>query len=619
MSYAQELRKIVSRSWFSYLTLFLLQAKVMWGIWEYKDITSGDTSSYFREAYQWFQNYMVDIAWSPLYTAFYGTLLHLSIDPYTVTVLHRLIIVFTITMMVLALMRKLLPHPLAWIMSAWWAILPIHFDSLYEVHLFAVIMPLAACLLVAYKPAMWARGCALSIMACSFILIRNELVVATAVLAVIYMLWEIRLVKIAKLENREIPPLRHYMYNYGLPLLLASFVVIFFYWRSDIKYPQLKDMLADKHTSNMCQVYAFGYQQRHPDRWVKSPWLDCEELIEQHFGSPRLSLFEMMRRNPKAVLENMLWNIRLTPNGLQVLLLNVTSGSENPDYPPVIKSNIALPLSFIIIIILVGGIVLLYREKSFWWHYWLKSRFVGWMTLASLVATAPFVILSQRPRPSYLFTTGIFLMSCVGMCSFIVFHRLSLSKHLSATISVLSKRLPIFVPAILVALIVLIPSYYPLINRAKSRPLLELYQELAPYRKVITGSGVTFMVDGFPFELQSYLAATKGKPFRWYQLVEEAPSTMPGLADYSKIAGFSMLQFSKNTNGWSMPINEYLDKIGINLIYVDHNLWTTLDNQRINQKFVRMPESAGWKIIAGQNTGLSRWMLLQKVKDTTVP
>jgi hypothetical protein len=618
MSSRYKLKRIAGQAWFSYLTLFLLQAKVLWGIWEYRDITSGDTSSYFREAYQWFQNYTVNIVWSPLYTAFYGTLLHLSTDPYAVTILHRIIVVFAGTMMVLALMRKLLPHPLAWIVSAWWAILPIHFDTLYEVHLFAVIMPLAACLLVAYKPTIWARGCALSIMVCSFLLIRNELIVAVVVLVVFYVLWEMRLVRTAKRERREIPPLRHYIYSYGLPLLLASLVVIFFYWRSDIKYPQLKDMLTDKLTVNMCQVYAFGYQQRHLDRWAKSPWLDCAELIEDHFGAPRLSLFEMVRRNPKAIFEHMLWNIRLTPNGLQVLLFNATSGSENPDYPPVIKSDIALPLSGIVLIILVSGTILLYREKSFWWNYWLKSRCMGWITLASFVTTAPFIILSQRPRPSYLFTTGIFLMAYTGMCSFVIFHRLSLSKYLSSSISALSKRLLLFVLAVLTALIIFVPSYYPLINRGKARPLLELYEELAPYKEVINAPGVAFAMNGFAFDLQSYLVATKVKSFVSYQLVDQMQSLMPVLTNYSKV-GVSVLQFPRNENAWSVPINEYLDRVGINLIYVDNNLWTILDNQKMNQKFVRMPQSLGWKIIGYQDVGSSRWMMLQKIKDTTVP
>lgn len=615
MSYSERLRNIAGRPWFSYLTLLTLQAKVLWGIWAYKDITFGDTSVYFRDAYRWFHSYKVNIAWSPLYTAFYGSLLHVSTDPYTVIIFHRIIIVFAITIMVLALMRRLLPHPIAWIVSAWWAILPIHFDSLYEVHLFAVIAPLAACLLAASKRTAWARGCALAIIAASSILIRNELVIATAVLGLAYVLWEIRLIRIAKSETREIPPSKNYLYSYVLPLFLAALVVLFFYWRSDIKYPQLRNVFASKHTQNMCQVYAFGYQQRHPE-WTKSPWLDCEELIQRHFGSADLSLFDMLRRNPKAVLENMLWNIRLTPDGLQLLLFNAISGSVTPDYIMPFKSKIVVFFSLITITILICGTILLYRNKSFWWTYWIEPHLMGWITLGSLAAVAPFIILTQRPRPSYLLTTGIFLAACVGLCSFAILHRLFLTKGPSSFVHTMSERLSTFIPLVLIPLVLAVPSYYPLVNKTRSRPLLELYRNLAPFRNLIDRPDVGFMVNKFPSELRSYLVATKARPFMVYRLVEETPLSMSGLVreSPSKDFTFSVYQFPKRADDWTMSIEEYLDRTGADLIYVDHNLRTVLDSQSMNRTFVRSPESVGWKIISQQKTGTNGWMLLEKVK-----
>ena len=594
------LRKIADQAWFSYLTIFLLQAKVLWGIWEYKDLTFGDTSSYFRDACQWFWHYKDNIAYSPLYTVFYGTLLHVSMDPYAVTILHRIIIVFAITLLLLAVMRRLLPHAVAWAVSAWWAILPIHFDSLYEVHLFAVIAPLVACLLAAYKPTAWARGGSLAIIACSTFLVRNELVVATAVLALACILWEMRVVRITKSEKQKNPPLRYYLFSYGLPLVLAAFVISFFYWRAAVKFPQLKDILDEKHSVNMCQVYAFGYQQRHPD-WARNPWLQCQELMRQHFGSPTPSLYEMFRRNPKAVLENLLWNIRLAPNGLQVLLLNATSGSANPDYAPVNKSNVTLLFSFFILIILAYGIILLYRDRSVWWSCWFEPRFMAWITLISLSAVAPFVILSSRPRPSYLFTTGIFLMACVGMCSHIIFHR-----------SALWKRLSPIMPMVMIASFILIPSYYPNVNKAKTRPLLELQRRMEPFKETINNPDVVFMVNGFPFELTSYLEAIKTKRFVWYQLVDQTPSSRPALTDFIEAGEYSLLQIPKNQDNVDIPLYKLLDKMGVNMIYVDHNLWALLDKQKMNKAFVRMPESVGWKIIGYQNSGSNKWMLLQK-------
>ena len=365
---------------FSYLMLFLLQLKVVWAAWQYRDLTTGDTSSYFAEAFLWFDNFSVNIIWSPLYTAFYGTLLFLSTDAYLVTILHRLIIVFVVTLMVLALMRRLLPHNLAWLVGAWWAILPINFNTLYEVHLFAVIPVLAAWLLILHKSSPWTRGGSIAILFGASILVRNELIVATVILGVICDGWEIWLVK---KNNLTFNP-QTYWLGYGLPLLLAGLLCFFFYTRSIFQFPELPAVSEPKHTLNMCQVYAFGYQQRYPGVWNKSPWTECDELMGSHFGQRLPSLSEMLQRNPAAVLEHFLWNLSLAPNGLQVSLFNATSGTINPDYAPVqFESPTALILSIITSFILLVGLFLLYRERHYWWRFLVKRADSG---LASYVS-----------------------------------------------------------------------------------------------------------------------------------------------------------------------------------------------------------------------------------------
>ena len=94
------LGRFMGRPWFSYLTILLLQLKVIWGIWHLRDLTAGDTSSYFLGAYNWYRHMKVEIVWSPLYTAFYGSFLHLSTDAYFATTAHRLIIIFSLTILV---------------------------------------------------------------------------------------------------------------------------------------------------------------------------------------------------------------------------------------------------------------------------------------------------------------------------------------------------------------------------------------------------------------------------------------------------------------------------------------------------------------------------------------
>lgn len=82
----RRMAEAVNSGWFSYVTIFLLQLKIVWGVWLFRDLPTGDTSYYFISAYEWYRNWRVLITWSPLYTVFYGTLLHFSSDAYVVTI-----------------------------------------------------------------------------------------------------------------------------------------------------------------------------------------------------------------------------------------------------------------------------------------------------------------------------------------------------------------------------------------------------------------------------------------------------------------------------------------------------------------------------------------------------
>src|ERR1043166_9879025 len=96
-----KLANAIHSPWFSYITIFLLQLKVIWRIWEFRDLPSGDTASYFLAAAEWFRSRHVVITWSPLYPAFYGTFLHVVNDAYVATMLHRVIMVLVLSILVL--------------------------------------------------------------------------------------------------------------------------------------------------------------------------------------------------------------------------------------------------------------------------------------------------------------------------------------------------------------------------------------------------------------------------------------------------------------------------------------------------------------------------------------
>jgi hypothetical protein len=556
--------------------LFLLQLKVVWGMWHHRDLTSGDTAGYFARAYLWAEHLSVDIIWSPLYTAFYGTLLFLSTDAYAITILHRLLIIFAMGAMILAVMRRLLPHGIAWIIAAWWVILPTNFDALYEVHLFAVIPVLAVWLLVLHKPSPWTLGSAIAVLLLSSVLVRNELVLATGVFALICLWWEIRQMNSAGINDATFDRRSKRLMAYAVPVFLAVLICLFFYSRAIFQFPSLTHGMLEKHTVNMCQVYAFGYQQRHPE-WKRSPWSECKELAKAHFGIASPTLADMFHQNPRAILENILWNISLVPSGIQVLLFNATAGSVTPDYVPVsLQSKAALVLSLITGGVLVCGGCLLYRQRRYWWEYWLRDRALGWLAMLSVALVAGIIIPTQRPRPSYLFSLGIVLMAAVGMSSFVI-------ARLWPVLRKASRWTPLFMLTILLAT----PSYYLASDRAqRPRPLLELYRRLAPFGSVVAQSHTVSLVNRYPLDVHFYVG---------HNYLKDPARTL----DYTVL------------NEWhaATPPDVFLNGHGIDLFYVDEVLLRRFLSTPLYKSFVNDPEAVGWTLVAPRDGGEQNWRL----------
>ncbi len=591
MTLHPSLTRFLFQPWFSYLILILLQFKIMWRIWDYKDLPDGDTAAYFTEAYYWHLDHFNNIFWSPLYTAFLGCLLHVTSDVYAVMILHRLIIAFTVSILVLALMRKLLPHSLAWCIAAWWVILPINFDTMYEVHLFSVIPLLVASLLVLHSPGRWGRGGAIAILAGSTVLVRNELSLATLMLALLCLAWEIWKYRISSIQM----PLRRYILPYGIPMLLAGLISAFFYERSYLKVsdPGFAIMARGKHTYNVCQIYAVGYQQRHPE-WTKNPWTECQGLMQQTFGQPLPTLSEAFLAKPQAILEHFSWNIKLALNGLQVALFNATSGSVNPDYATVNLNQawVLLP-TLLVTMILVNALFVVYRERNKWWNSWLKQRIWGWAVMLSVASVSAFVVLPmQRPRPSYLFSLTIFLMAAVGMGIFIIFSRWPVFY-----------KTRIFVPVLAIALLIVVPPYYH--SSSSDRFLLSLYHQLQPFQTLMSQPKTLFLnrqgSDELCFYFEQVDMSLHALHGNYKQQVRRCKPLTYGSPDF----------FAGVPAQTTLP--ERLQEQKVNLFYADAALLDWLNSNPKTQRFLINPEADGWKLVGQQNGAGERWMLFQKL------
>jgi hypothetical protein len=569
---------LLRRPAFAYLTIALLQLTAVWGMWERRDTTRGDTVMYFDRAYAWFDHRGDTILWSPLYTAFYGSMLYVSRDPSTATLLHRLVIVFTATILVLAVLRRVLPAAVAWLVAAWWAVLPIQFDTLYEVHLFAVIPVLVSWWLVAVRDSSWNRGAALAVLVASAVLVRNEMGLAAILFAGVCAWREWPRLRADAAPGRA-ARVANAATAYALPLAVAAATVLYFYQHSDSKFASadtpynLRALLREKHEVNMSQVYAFGYLQRHPE-WGHNHWVDHRQLMTETFGKESLPLSEMIRANPRAVLEHFAWNFRLLPHGLQVLLFNATSGRSNPDYVDVNKgSDAALVASYALLAVWGVGLALLLRDRRAELRYYLRGRETVWLAMLCVAAVALPVIATQRPRPSYLFALGIVLMAGTGVCLTAIAGRFAALRRCAGLVAPVALACYLFSP--------LHPTFAAVNPHT---PLTDAIHRLRPYEPLMARPETRFLGGQYAFELLTYLGR------------------------HPQVHSFGYELLAKRDAGESL--DAFLERQGINLFYVDDDLLGKLEVDKTGYaKVLLTPGQSHWKLIGSGDVPRDRWRL----------
>lgn len=353
-----------------------------------------------------------------------------------------------------------------------------------------------------------------------------------------------------------------------------------------------------KHTTNVCQVYAFGYQQRHPE-WTKSPWLECPELMQQVFGQPLPSMLEALRSNPRAMAGHFLWNLRLLPAGLQVALFNATADSVNPDYPAVLLKRFRVMIPTVLALgLLTLGLAKLYQAKQDWWAEWFRERVWGWTLLVCLAAVMLVVIPMQRPRPSYMFMLTLLLMATTGMCLFITIRRLAVYQLLQRWTWVVMLGCLLFAP----------PHY-----SAGTRELLDLYRELYPSKEFLRIPGTAIVTGGYAQELCNYFTAGTNT------VSVKASRSKDNLHFYSDSGNgacvgyaFSIFDDLRKTES----VVEFLQRQAVPVValLVDKDFVAKYGNELSVQAFLANPEQVGWKMVPLPTSAASRRLYLNAKK-----
>ncbi len=479
------LERLVASRAFAYPAIAAVQLKIVWDVWSTKDLTPGDTSSYFVGVAAWAHHLQDNLAWSPLYTSGWGAVQAALGDVYASSMVVRLGIVLAATLLVLAVGRALLGPAIGLLVGVWWAVLAPNYGVLYDVHLLGVLPILAAVVLLARSQSRRALGAALGILAGTTLLLRNELVIATALLLGAVALWERRRRGTAHATPAPVA--------YGVPLLIVVAALSLFYARSEVQGSALRAAFRAKHTLNVCQVYAYNFQQRHPAAFTGNPFIDCHPLMREKFGRDDPTLVQATLANPGAIAGFVAWNGRLAASGLQVALLGATSTGDEPDYVPVERHrSYALVLSVLLAALLAAGAVAI-RGDPVHWRRWWAARAWAIGLLGAIGVTTLVVMLTQRPRPEYMYGLTVGLMVCAGAALQAIARRRRWADRLA-------------VPAVLMPIVVVIavPSHYR--GQTTGRPILHGVRRLEPVRDRLTRPGSVLVADAWGGDTCRYLA-----------------------------------------------------------------------------------------------------------------
>jgi hypothetical protein len=518
VKWQQVLTWCVSAPWFSYLTIILLQLKVIWRMWEFRELTIGDTSYYFLNAADWHRGGLIPFAWSPVYTSFFGTFLYFTQDAFAAVTAHRFVIVMVLAPLVLALMRRLLPPAIAWGAAAWWVLMPINFNALYEIHLFVVIPMILALLALAAGLGEWSKGAALGILLASSILVRNELLLATGLFALCIVADTIR----TKAARRAFPP-------YVVPIVLVLAVTGYYKSRSSETEGEANGIESKKNLV-VCQMLSVGYVQRHPEFKKPAGEGRCEDMMIHVFGIPEPTVWDAIRLNPLGLMEHFAWNVYLTNFGLQVLLFNVSAGEPTPDYVAVIRAGpIVWVPSIALLLLIAAGIRRMAADRKYWLDSWLPGR--GWLCVAfaCLSVMVAAIILLNRPRPSYMFILGLGLRALAGMSLYALIRQTSLLDKIDR-----------WFPASALLLIAIVPPLYPLAMSGWRREYREQYWRLKPHQQRIESPEVTITGSLLYQETCNYLL----KRSHCYPQRSEV-----GLDELLQVPGVNMIYFDRPEQG----------------------------------------------------------------------
>jgi hypothetical protein len=303
--FQRSLTRIGGSALFGYLSLFILQLKVLWGVWQNWDLPLWDGATYFIYARQVANSFVFPpVTWSPAFAAYYA-LFHTAFGnagPFMVYLAHRTVTLFLVLGLLYSLLRVVLPAAVAWLLAACSIVLSAGLTNSFVVHVFLLVP-----LLVAYRAALSNSPYRNSIIILGLLvasLVRLEFVLTLIPVLVLLLGLDWRRACLGQSVS--------WRKAYG-PALLAGWLLMIMILRAGPSHTPL-----ERSWGAFEQHYAWGYQERHPE-WNVDFWFKYDEAVRRSFGNAQ-SISEAAVNNPREMLTHIIWNVRWLPDAFSGVL-----------------------------------------------------------------------------------------------------------------------------------------------------------------------------------------------------------------------------------------------------------------------------------------------------------